>query len=515
MSLKPPRRQPSLVKEDKANEKTSLLMKETQKTASLQKDVEESKVEEPASEGSTLIIAFVLMLFFQLGNRIFGRLQTYPMHNYPIFMNLLSVFIYIPISFMYILPMIKFGKQITQEQLAIPQYKFAVMGMWDSVAGIMQTFSVNYISNASTVVLVQQSAIPISMMISKITLNARYTSSQYSGASIVMLGIVAVLLPSLSQSSGNSTGSAELFWIFVLVLSCVPMCLSSVYKEKALGEVEIDVVYLNGCVAFFQFLFAIPICIPSAEVINVSTSQILPNIWDGMRCWFGIDTLESDQCSSAPFFVTAYLAFNIVYNILTVIVLKHGSANILWMASTVIVPLSDLAFSLPFMPNHKPMTIFDVIGLVIIMLGLTIYRFSSQVMSLMLLLSGKTDTVEEVEMQRKVREISKKAEQKQTNFIGLNQLEGIESLFDSRIVKEQKQALHHTTQQIRGNLFVKLGIPPSPMISVGPPSRQGKYTPSPSLRVNSVSPVPGYSISKVSDLRIPSRTNSTPKGAIV
>ena len=46
------------------------------------------------------------MVFFQLGNRIFGRLETYPMHNYPMFMNILSVIMYIPLSFAYIIPVI-------------------------------------------------------------------------------------------------------------------------------------------------------------------------------------------------------------------------------------------------------------------------------------------------------------------------------------------------------------------------------------------------------------------------
>jgi len=37
------------------------------------------KIDEKAKEqdkGSALVIAFLLMLFFQLGNRIFGKLQT-------------------------------------------------------------------------------------------------------------------------------------------------------------------------------------------------------------------------------------------------------------------------------------------------------------------------------------------------------------------------------------------------------------------------------------------------------
>ena len=46
------------------------------------------------------------------------------------------------------------------------------------------------------------------------------------------------------------------------------MC--SVYKEKALGDVDIDPVYMNGWVAVYQFLFSIPLLIPSAIASNVS-----------------------------------------------------------------------------------------------------------------------------------------------------------------------------------------------------------------------------------------------------
>ena len=95
---------------------------------------------------------------------------------------------------------------ITPEQLEIPKYKFAIMGSLDSLASIMAMFSVNFISNASIIVLIQQSAIPISMFISKIALQAQYSISQYAGAAIVIVGIVVVLLPTFT--SGNSSSDA-------------------------------------------------------------------------------------------------------------------------------------------------------------------------------------------------------------------------------------------------------------------------------------------------------------------
>ena len=83
----------------------------------------------------------------------------------------------------------------------------------------------------------------------------------------------------------------------------------------------------------------------------------------------------------APLFVTTFLCFNVAYNFLIIVVLKHGSANILWMASTVIVPLSNVAFSLKFMPGSHPLHLWDLIGLGVIMSGLVIYRFTASIIT--------------------------------------------------------------------------------------------------------------------------------------
>jgi uncharacterized membrane protein len=411
------------------------------------------------------------------------------MHNYPLYMNLLSTFLYVPICFIYILPALAFTNWITKEQRDIPKFKFAVMGGLDSISGIMATFAVNYISTASLIVLVQQSAIPISMIISRISLNARYTTSQYIGAAIVLSGIVLVLLPTfLSTSAAPSTSSpasssSELPWLVVLVISCVPMTLSSVYKEKALGEVDIDIMYLNGWVAVFQTLFAIPLCFPSAAVTGLTSSEILPNLYGGFLCSFGINSITEtseqfphlDNCSSAPLFVSVYLGFNIVYNVLIVVILKYGSANILWMASTVIVPLSNVAFSLKITPGNKPMNRMDLIGLVIIMSGLVVYRFSTQLLevyhALLSTVTGRDErtqkSLEEIYQNSKLMKIKSAEEKRQTKLIGLNQLESLNALIDLRLNIIERSTLFRSPAQVRGELLMKLGIPPSPHVTVG------------------------------------------------
>ncbi len=49
---------------------------------------------------------------------------------------------------------------------------------------------------------------------------------------------------------------------------------------------------------------------------------------------------------------------------------RYGSSNILWLAMTVMVPLTNFAFVLKFMPNRQKITWEDVVGLLIIMVGL-------------------------------------------------------------------------------------------------------------------------------------------------
>ena len=47
---------------------------------------------------------------------------------------------------------------------------------------------------------------------------------------------------------------------------------------------------------------------------------------------------------------------------------------------TIMVPLGNVAFTFPFMPEHQPLHAKDIASLVLIMLGLFIYRFLEEVL---------------------------------------------------------------------------------------------------------------------------------------
>ena len=121
-------------------------------------------------------------------------------------------------------------------------------------------------------------------------LGATYNKYQYTGATIVAAGIAVVLVPTM-------TGGGSALWALMMIASCVPMTLSSVYKEIALGETQLDPMFLNGWIAVFQFLFSIALALPAAMAGDpaVYPDKLPGNIWDGCRCYVGINTVECED----------------------------------------------------------------------------------------------------------------------------------------------------------------------------------------------------------------------------
>lgn len=203
---------------------------------------DDSKSASGEKDNKALTLVFLAMVGIGLGNKVFNKLMTIPMYNYPNFLNLLTSFVYVPVCFAYIIPMSYYG-HIPKEQFEVPKKTFAVMGALDALAGIMQIFGATYLPGP-LIILLLQAAIPVSMAISRYLVNAQYNRYQYIGAVIVAGGILIVLAPSLS-------GGGSILWAMVLILSTIPMTLSSVYKEIALGETELD------AVRFSEFLYSL------------------------------------------------------------------------------------------------------------------------------------------------------------------------------------------------------------------------------------------------------------------
>jgi hypothetical protein len=73
---------------------------------------------------------------------------------------------------------------ITPEARAIPQYVWLIMGLFDSLAGVMQSLALAKLTSGALITLLLQSAIPTSMVITKVFLKTPYRASQYVGAAV-------------------------------------------------------------------------------------------------------------------------------------------------------------------------------------------------------------------------------------------------------------------------------------------------------------------------------------------
>lgn len=316
------------------------------------------------------------------GNKISLKLMTYPMANYLYFLSVLTSLIYIPIFFGAVWYKFKFTNHITPDMTSYPKRKFAVMGFLDATAGVLVVFGSAHISGPLTVLLAQ-GAIPVTMVFSILFLKARYHWRQYTGALIIFAGILTTLLPPLLE--GGNSGSA--IWSFVFFLSNVPNALSSVYKEIAFRDQPMDAYYLNAWVALFQVGVSLIFAVPCAPVQGIAISEIPENFVDGAQCYLlgknsiqncpsDSDTCTNDDCGPAFRLVTTYMGFNILYNIFIVLILKFGSAALMFIASAVIIPIANICFTFEFIMGKYATTLrtTDIVGLVVILGGLIIYR---------------------------------------------------------------------------------------------------------------------------------------------
>jgi hypothetical protein len=60
-------------------------------------------------------------------------------------------------------------------------------------------------------------------------------------------------------------------------------------------------------------------------------------------------------------------------------ILKYGSANIMFLGSTALVPLTNALFAMQWIPGHQDLKPTDLLGLGVIMGGIVVYRFMKRV----------------------------------------------------------------------------------------------------------------------------------------
>eukprot|EP00535_Pseudo-nitzschia_heimii_P009658 CAMPEP_0197192302 /NCGR_PEP_ID=MMETSP1423-20130617/24853_1 /TAXON_ID=476441 /ORGANISM="Pseudo-nitzschia heimii, Strain UNC1101" /LENGTH=626 /DNA_ID=CAMNT_0042645161 /DNA_START=81 /DNA_END=1962 /DNA_ORIENTATION=+ len=171
------------------------------------------------------------------------------------------------------------------------------------------------------------------------------------------------------------------FWSIVMLLSCVPSVMSTVYKQVALQTASsMDPIVISGWVSLFQFISGLFLVIPSGLVSSprVHPLDLRSNWLDGIGCLFAqinaIDTgCHPDDCAEAALWVHVSLLNSAVYALSMLFVLKYGSCDLMYLGLTLVVPLGHLAFDIN--SSFSELQARDIAGLVILVAGLIMYRF--------------------------------------------------------------------------------------------------------------------------------------------
>ncbi|OEH78385.1 drug metabolite transporter superfamily related protein [Cyclospora cayetanensis] len=286
------------------------------------------------------------------------------MPNYSGFLNQLTNFVFIPIFAAFCLYQYSQGK-LSQEVLRFPKKNFALMGCLDGLCGIMA------VVGGTAQVVLSQLGIPVMLLLCWLMLGKKYNAIQHLGAAVIIMGVLVVESPGLLHPNKEDSNNVPFFNLLFL-LSILPSSLSYVVKEIAFRGVQMNTSFLQFWVALFQFFVGfILLPVTSLPLLGrevVPLAELWTRLINGGKCLFGISIIvppecgpvwgvPCDFCEGAWVEVLVYVLFNLIYNVCSMLVLKHCGATVLFLIMTVRLPLTSMAFYSKLIVMHEAKTL--------------------------------------------------------------------------------------------------------------------------------------------------------------
>ena len=223
------------------------------------------------------------------------------------------------------------------------------------------------------------------------------------------------------NESTKEKESLEVLWSILLMFSSIPMALSAVYKQRVIHTLSSDaatqlyqttdsppsdlaltakdvapsspVLYISGWIAVFQLLVSLLLAIPAGILSSPSIQpwKVPENLLNGLLCYSGYPVVVNGchpdtMCTSyhVTLWINVGVLCHVVYTVSVMVILQASNSSVpLFLALTATVPLGNFAFSLPLLPNspRENMHALDLIGLLVIVAGLIMYRFTNKTIS--------------------------------------------------------------------------------------------------------------------------------------
>ena len=276
---------------------------------------------------------------------------------------------------------------ITPAMRRSPQRRFIVMGLLDCFGTFFTAMGAVHTPGQLQPVL-NQSLVPCTMVVSCIMLRSRYSWRHSIGALLIVSGALVSLSPSLSHHAGSAAADSvcertgdcvHLYSVAIYWLSNVPMALSAVYKESRFHNEAMDVCWLTQGVSIYQFLFGFVLAplqlLPGmSSAHGVPASQMLDGMASGWACFVERDATGCAE-RQTTLLLFAYVGVNFVFNTTGLWLTKHGGAVLNSISYAMLVPLTTVFFSFPFLgPYQERLHAATFGGLAIVLLGFAFWR---------------------------------------------------------------------------------------------------------------------------------------------
>lgn len=302
--------------------------------------------------------------------------------RYAFFVSQFTTLFYDIFAISFCLYEIYIRKSVTPEMRRFPKKVFLVMGLMDGASGFFGAIGTTN-SPAQWLAILNQLAIPTTVLCCYFILKRRYEKLQYWGSLVIFLGAVLTVVPGFI--SPKSTSSNVAHWkvvvsVIIYTLSVIPQAANTVYKEISMKKVDLNVYYLTAWVSVFQlllsFIYTPLLAIPGFGGIKMA--DVPESFYNGLKCFGGINSVltgdNPDDCHMAWMWMVLYCSVNFIYNIAGLIVYKKASAVVAAIGGAIRIPLANAVFAMHFMGKFQEgFTVWDVLGLGVVLGGMLMY----------------------------------------------------------------------------------------------------------------------------------------------
>ncbi|GAB9470905.1 hypothetical protein Gpo141_00008134 [Globisporangium polare] len=280
------------------------------------------------SRKSLLSFAIIILLVLAMSSeRFMFKLMVDRMESYRYFLCQLMTFLFIPPLFCIIGYKSAQDDFIEEEVTEFPKLHFFAMGMLDLLHAMLLFLAGGKTEPIQTL-LFMQASIPVSACISSLVYGTRYTRVQVLGILGISSGILVSLLPEFRDLDADRFDDRESAWNSIMyLLAAVPGSLSMIYKERAIRDQPMDMVYMNAWVSVYQFIGGLMIAplIFDAEFLDLKQKM------SGLECLInGRTEVASDQCHLGILILMLYVLCNVCINLLLMQLIKLTSISVMY-----------------------------------------------------------------------------------------------------------------------------------------------------------------------------------------